>query len=157
TIPTSHFFSELYRAKGKPKISMLVQAIYLCFLIPTIAIASQYGFTVLAITTTADIFLFALIHFIVVRVYFKLGIATMLKNIASVFLAASGMAAVSFLLKQVSQDIGFQLVSIVICVVFYFGLLLAVKPFRETLKNSELTAGLYAKISRALQKRQTRE
>jgi O-antigen/teichoic acid export membrane protein len=147
SIPTSSFFSELYRAKGKPRISMLAQVIYLGFLIPTIAVASKYGFTAVAITTTVDMYLFMIVHLIIVKVYFKLKINVMLKNITAVLAVSGMMAAVAALLKSISQNFALELVSIVICSAVYIGLLIAIKPLRETLKTSELTAGAYAKVS----------
>ena len=150
SIPTSSFFSELYRAKGKPKISMLAQVVYLGFLIPSIAVASKYGFTAVAVTTTVDMYLFALVHLIIVKVYFKMNINVMLKNIAAILAVSSMMAAVALLLKSFSQNFVLELVFIVICMVVYIGLLIAIKPLRETLKSSELTAGVYARVSKLL-------
>ncbi len=153
SIPTSSFFSELYRAKGKPKISMLAQVIYLCFLIPTIAVAAKYGFLVLAITTTVDMLLFAVVHFVIVKVYFKLSLTVMFKNMFSVLCVTCGMAAVALLLKLVSQDFVFQLVSIAVCTVVYIGLLIAIKPLRDTLRTSEITKGIYARMTDKLKAR----
>ena len=153
SIPTSSFFSELYRAKGKPKLSMLAQVIYLSFLLPTIAIASKHGFMAVAITTTVDMFLFALVHFVIVKLCFQLKLTVMLKNLASVLSVSGGMAVVAILLKLISQDTAFQIVSIVICIIVYLGMLLAIKPFRETLQTSEITAGVYTKISNVLRKK----
>jgi len=126
---------------------MLAQVIYLGFLIPTIAVASKYGFTAVAITTTVDMYLFMIVHLIIVKVYFKLKINVMLKNITAVLAVSGMMAAVAALLKSISQNFALELVSIFICSAVYIGLLIAIKPLRETLKTSELTAGAYAKVS----------
>ena len=55
SIMTNSFFSELYRSKGKPKISMLAQVIYLAFLIPAVILASKSGFKALCITITVAV------------------------------------------------------------------------------------------------------
>ena len=50
TIVLSHYSSELYRAKGKPKLSVLVQWLHIIVLWPTIIISSNYGFETLYIS-----------------------------------------------------------------------------------------------------------
>ena len=47
TIILSHYSSEVYRAKGKPKLSVLAQVLHLIVLLPTILIAVRYGFETL--------------------------------------------------------------------------------------------------------------
>ena len=50
TIILSHYSSEVYRAKGKPKLSVLAQVLHIVVLWPTILIAVRYGFETLYVS-----------------------------------------------------------------------------------------------------------
>ena len=47
TIVLSHYSSEVYRAKGKPKLSVLAQVLHIIVLWPTVLISIKYGFETL--------------------------------------------------------------------------------------------------------------
>ena len=49
TIVLSHYSSEIYRAKGRPKLSVLAQVLHLIVLWPVVLIAVKYGFETLYI------------------------------------------------------------------------------------------------------------
>lgn len=49
TIVLAHYCSEVFRAKGKPKLSVLAQWIHMAFLIPTVLIAVHYSFNTLSV------------------------------------------------------------------------------------------------------------
>ena len=68
TIVTSYFFSELYRAKGKPRVSTVVQIIYIIILIPSIYCAARFGFDTLCFTAVGLLGVFVIIHFVVSKI-----------------------------------------------------------------------------------------
>lgn len=49
----SHYCSEVYRALGKPKISMIAQTSYMIFMVPSLYFAAQEGFDVLVVVATS--------------------------------------------------------------------------------------------------------
>lgn len=147
-VVTNSFFSELYRAKGKPKVSTFAQILYLCILIPSVYISSKYGFEVLCITTTLNILWFMLIHFIIVKFMFKMNIWIMIKNLFLIGIPTSIMAIAGALLKQLNSAILWQFISIACCVIIYFIIVMLIRPLRNLLKTSELTSAAYAKIMR---------
>ena len=151
-IVTNSFFSELYRAKGKPKISMLAQVLYLMLLIPSIIIASQHGFYVVAITTAMTMICFSIIHFIISKIYFKLNVTLMIGNLLAIIAVTGIMASLSLLLKGISHNIIWQIISIFICMFAYLLLIIVIPPFRNALKTSELTAKTYVKIINIIRK-----
>ena len=64
TIVLSHYCSEVYRAKGKPKYSVLSQILHLLFLIPTVLISVKYGFETLCVSRSLIRFTGILIHLV---------------------------------------------------------------------------------------------
>ena len=49
TIVLSHYCSEIYRAKGRPKLSVLAQVLHILCLVPTVLWAINYGFDFLCL------------------------------------------------------------------------------------------------------------
>lgn len=147
-VVTNSFFSELYRAKGKPKVSTFAQILYLCILIPTIYWAANYGFEVLCVVTCMNVLSFMVIHFLIVRFMFKMNILKMLKNFAMIGIPTLIMTAFGFILKQLNESMWWQFISIFLCVILYFTIVLSIKPLRVMLKTSELTSELYKKIEK---------
>src|SRR5690606_25193331 len=77
-----HFCSEVYRAKGRPKLSFLGQILHLVVLIPTCLISSDYGFWVLVYARSWIRMQFVVVHFIIMK--FAIGIPV-IKTIKNVF------------------------------------------------------------------------
>lgn len=145
---TNSFFSELYRAKGKPKVSTFAQILYLCILIPSVYVASNYGFDILCITTSLNVLWFMAIHFLIVRFMFKMNIWIMFKNLAVIAVPTCIMAVSGGLLKQLNSAMWWQFISIFCCVIIYFIIVMLIKPLRNLLKTSELTSVAYTKVMR---------
>lgn len=145
-IVTNSFFSEMYRALGKPKISMIAQLIYLSFLIPIIYLAANNGFDTLCFGTTITVFGFMCEHFLIVRFVLKIKVGKMLINICTVFIPCFIMSCVGYLMHRVNAGYIWQFSSIALCVVVYFISVLCIKPLRNCMENSELTSGLYRKL-----------
>ncbi len=146
-IVTNSFFSEMYRALGKPRVSMLAQFLYLCFLVPTIYVTSTISFAALCIGTTVSVFGFMVVHFVIVKFIMKKPIAKMLYNLGLACVPSLIMAVFGIFMQKCQSDLVWQVFSIGCCVLVYFAAVLLVKPLRIGLKYSELTAGLYAKVS----------
>ncbi|MFA2832066.1 lipopolysaccharide biosynthesis protein [Bacillus paranthracis] len=122
-IVLGHFCSEVYRAKGKPKLSFLAQLLHLIVLVPVCLISSKYGFLVLVYARSLIRLQFVLVHFIIMK--FVIGISTMrtIKNIASVMLSAIIMGGIGYLLQQFNSSLIWDFISIILCMAFYFAML----------------------------------
>ncbi len=128
TIVLSYFSSEVYRSKGKPKISLLSQTIHLLFLIPTLLISGKYGFKVLYISRSLIRFQGIIVGLIFMRVLFKFKFLDIIKNIYPMIIATLIMGAAGYGLELISDNIFWQLVAVLICIIVYFTVLFLLFP-----------------------------
>lgn len=124
TILFSHFYSEVFRSKGKPNVSLVSQLIHLCFLIPAIAVSVNYGFRTLFISRSFIRLQMVAVNVLFAHFMFKLKISETLKNLYPQFISAMLMGTAGYFLSGISNNIIWQFVSIFICVVLYFGILM---------------------------------
>ena len=114
----SHYASEVFRSKGRPRLSFYNQCVYLCILIPATYFSAQLGFDVFAlaaaITRVVGIgvgFLFlCAVHFPITR---------MCSNIISITLCASAMGVLGSCLLAFNASLMFSFFWIVVCAVAY--------------------------------------
>ncbi|MCM3539119.1 lipopolysaccharide biosynthesis protein [Priestia endophytica] len=118
-IITTHFNSEVYRSKGKPKLSFISQLIALSFLIPTCLISVKYGFWVLVYSRAFIRFQGIITGFIIMKIVMQFSPIKTLKNIYKPFLFTIGMSLLAFLLRHISGTMWWSFVSIFICILAY--------------------------------------
>lgn len=116
-----YFCSEVYRAKGLPKLSTFAQIIYLIILIPATYLSAQYGFRSLSITTTLVGGFFAVIHAFIMKFAVHISVWKMFKNVIPAFVSSLIMALVSFGLQYLNQGLIWSWISIVLCIFVYIG------------------------------------
>lgn len=133
TIVLSHYSSEVYRAKGWPKLSVLAQVLHLIVLWPAVLIAVKHGFDALTVTRALVRLELILVNLIIMYVVVKISPWMMFKNISFSVIASLFMAIIAMLIQRVSDSILWQIVSILICVFFYFGIILVIPSNREIL------------------------
>jgi O-antigen/teichoic acid export membrane protein len=131
----SNFNGEVYRSKGKPKLSFIYQIIHLMFLIPTCLISMRYGFWSLVYARSLIRFQETISGFVFMRVFMGFSVKQMLGNIVKPLVCTLLMGLVAFGLQQISSSVIWSFTSIVICVAVYGGLLLLTDrdEIRETL------------------------
>ena len=123
--------SEVYRAKGKPKLSFLAQILHLIVLVPACIISSKYGFWVLVYTRSWIRLQFVLVHFILMRFVIGISIIKTIKNVSKTAISTICMGILGYFLKQVNDSIIWSFVSIFICTIFYFGILFLFPDMRR--------------------------
>lgn len=133
TIVLSHYSSEVYRSKGKPKLSVLAQWLHIIALWPTLLITIHYGFETLYIARSLIRFEGILVNLIIMYMLIHISPMKMLKNISPPCFAALGMGLVAFGLSLVGNSLIWQFFSIGICIVFYFLLVLCFSYERNLL------------------------
>lgn len=102
TIVLSHYSSEVYRAKGKPKLSVLAQVLHIVVLCPAVLISVKYGFDVLC-TVRALVRLEAIVvNLIIMYLLMKMPWGRMLSNIMPSCIASSAMLLILFLPKPLN-------------------------------------------------------
>ena len=135
TIVLSHYCSEVYRAKGRPKLSVIAQVLHLVVLWPAILIAVKYGFETLAVTRALVRLELILVNLVIMYVVVKVSPWKMFKNVFHSVLASLIMAVLAILLKDLSVSIVWQFASIILCALVYFAVILIVPANREILKS----------------------
>lgn len=115
----SNFNGEVYRSKGKPKLSFIYQMIHLCFLIPSCIISKRYGFWALVYTRSLMRIQGTLVGFIFMKIFMGFSLKNMLGNIIKPTICTLLMGTVAFLLKQISRSIIWSFISIFICIIVY--------------------------------------
>src|SRR5699024_962865 len=119
-IVTSHFNSEVYRSKGKPKLSLLSQLITLAFLIPTCLISVRSGFWCLVYARALIRFQGVITGFIIMSLVMNFPVIRTVKNLGMPLLLTGLMSILAVMLKQVSNSVLWSFISIAICATMYF-------------------------------------
>lgn len=132
-IVLGNFSSEVYRAKGRPKLSFLAQLLHLVVLIPTCIISSKYGFWQLVYSRSWIRMQFVLVHFIIMKFAIGIPILTTIKNVSSTAISAVAMGIFGYFLQQMNNGIVWDIISIILCILFYFSLLLLFPNMRNEL------------------------
>lgn len=129
TIVLSYYASEVYRAKGKPKLSVLAQFLHIVVLWPTVLISVKYGFEILYMARAIVRIELILVNMILMSFVIKISSLKMLVNVLPSCFSASIMACVYFLLPSTS-NVYLQLCYLPICIVVYFSVLCFFKKER---------------------------
>ncbi|SDH73597.1 lipopolysaccharide biosynthesis protein [Desulfosporosinus hippei] len=115
----SNFNSEVYRSKGKPKLSFVAQILHLSFLVPTCLISLNYGFWALVYARSLIRFQGVIVGFIIMHFVMGFPVLKTLKNIIMPIICALIMFCVALLLKQISSSMLWSFASMAICVLVY--------------------------------------
>lgn len=145
-IVMGYLSSEVYRAKGKPKLSFLAQMLHLVVLVPVCVITSKRGFNILVYSRAWIRIEFVLVHLIIMSVIMKISIKNTLKNVMPTVISSITMGGFGYLLKQVSNDIVWSFISIALCSIFYFVVLYLFPSMRNEMKQAY--ANMKSKIFR---------
>lgn len=130
-----NYCSELYRAKGMPKLSFLAQVLHLIVLIPACLISVQYGFWALIYTRSFVRFQFILVHFLIMKFIIKFPILSIFKNVKSTGIATISMGLLAILFRNMYTGLIWDFFSILICAIFYFIILIIFKDTRKDVQG----------------------
>jgi PST family polysaccharide transporter len=132
TIVFGYLCSEVYRAKGRPKLSFLAQVLHLVVLVPVCIISSKYGFWPLVYARSWIRMELVLVHLIIMKFAIGIPVFKTLGNVFPTAISAAAMGLIGFYLRQLYDGVGWRqlydgvvwsFASILICVAVYFGLL----------------------------------
>lgn len=115
----SNFNGEVYRSKGKPKLSFLYQVVHLCFLIPACFIAMSYGFWPLVYTRALIRLQGTIAGFIFMKVFMNFNVKDMIKNVSKPMFGTLLMGLLALFLKRVSNSVAWNFASIFISALAY--------------------------------------
>ena len=148
TIVLSHYCSEIYRAKGLPKLSVLSQVLHIVVLWPVIHISVKYGFEVLYISRSVVRFEMIVVNLIILYYLINISWIQMLKNISASCFAAIIMSIISYFLLKIDQSFIWQIFSIIISIIIYVIIIMCFSNERNILKPYIQNIHNYDKIKK---------
>lgn len=131
----NYYNGEVFRSKGRPKLSVLVQAAHLVVLIPVLLLVSGQEFSVIALTRSLMRVEICIVSLLVMWKGFGFSFASMLRNVWPSLLSAVVMAAAGWGLCRISSSFGMQLVWIVVCCGVYALCMLLIPAGRRQLEE----------------------
>lgn len=131
TIVFSHYCSEVYRAKGKPKYSVIAQVVHLCFLVPTVLLSIDYGFETLCLNRSLVRATLIAINLVLLYALTRISPIEMFSNLMHSLIAVFVMICFFALIPSCVDNIILQILLIMGCVIVYAGCLLLFKEERE--------------------------
>lgn len=134
TIVLSHYCSEVYRSKGKPKLSVLSQCLHLMCVIPTVLWAINYGFDFLCEMRSLVRLTGIVINLIILYFLTHISPIAIIRNIFPAIFAAGIMYIIHMIINP-SEIIIFQILTILLCCAVYTICILSFKNERNIILN----------------------
>lgn len=128
------FSSEVYRAKGKPKLSFIAQMLHLIVLVPTIIISVKFGFWSLVYARSWIRMQFVVVHLIIMRIFIGIPVLKTIKNVLPTLISAVIMGVLGYFLQQLQNGVLWSVFSIFLCAISYFLILLLIPAMRNELR-----------------------
>ena len=116
-----NFYGEALKAKGYPKILFFYELLCLFIMIPICYISKKIGFWQMVYVRSALVIVQIILGFFVMKKNVGIGADQMLKDNCPAFGCALIMGCFGWFIKQINGSLLWQLLSIVCCVVVYFG------------------------------------
>jgi PST family polysaccharide transporter len=133
TIVLSHYSSEVYRAKGKPRLSVLAQVLHIVVLWPTVLIAVKYGFEVLYIARSLVRLELIAVNLCIMGWIVKMPVGKMFANILPSCVAAASMLLV--ILLPSPNGLLMNIFYVIIATIIYFIVIMLFPKDRKTILN----------------------
>lgn len=134
TIVLSFYSSEVYRAKGRPKLSVLAQLLHIVALWPTVLIAVKYGFDTLCISRSLIRLEMIFVNLIIMKYAVGMSVGKMFKNIIPSLIASFAMYLTYILLPK-SGSIICSMLYIAVCAAVYLFTICFFKQERHIVLN----------------------
>ncbi|MDQ0883020.1 lipopolysaccharide biosynthesis protein [Peribacillus sp. V2I11] len=132
-IPFSTYCGIVYISKGRPKVSFWAQILQLIVLIPVIYISANYSFTTLIYSRSLIRIEGFLVHFLIIYYVFKISPWKMIRNVMPCIVASIIMAFVAIVLQRFYDGFLWNIISILVCIVLYFGVIGLFRDVRNEL------------------------
>ncbi|HFK1432575.1 TPA: lipopolysaccharide biosynthesis protein [Bacillus cereus] len=130
-IVLGHFSSEVYRAKGRPKLSFFAQLMHLIVLVPTCLLAGQYGFWILVYARSLVRIQLVIVHLVIMKAIIGIPVLKIFRNVFPTLISAVSMGLFGYFLQQLNEGILWGVVSILLCIIIYFGILSVFSNIRK--------------------------
>lgn len=121
TIVLGSYCNGLYNAVGKTYLSFISQLLQLAVLVPVLFWAVQGGYEKLYIARCLIRLEIILVQFIIMKCIFLIKIFEQIKTIIPSVICSFIMFVVSIYLRQINSSLWWNIISILICIIVYFG------------------------------------
>lgn len=149
SIVFAHFSSEVFRSKGNPKVSLILQVIHIAFLAPTLILSVPYGFGTLYIVRSLVRIQMIVCALLIMHIKYGFKVQHILRNVLPMIISALIMGVAGYFMQQVSPSMIWQFVSVFICIIVYFVVLLCLFPsVRREVFDSAIGKKIMRKIKR---------
>lgn len=129
----SNCTSVCYISKGKPKLSILAQTLYLIPLIPFGLHVANIGFWEYVYGRNLFRIELIIVNLIILNYIIKVPVWNMIKNLIKPLMATAIMAIIAIILKMVSVQEWWSIISMIICAIAYFIVLYIID--KESIKD----------------------
>lgn len=129
------FSMEVFVSTGKPKFSVLSQLLELIVLLPTLLITAPKGYDTLCIARSMVVLWSIIVELTLLKIVAGITPFKIFKVCSPYIGAAIIMGGVGYFLLQVRSSIVWQLISVLICIAVYLGLLLIIPKSRKTMND----------------------
>ena len=119
TIVLSHYASEVYRAKGRPKLSVLAQWLHILVMWPVVFIAVKYGFHVLYVARSVVRLELVLVNMIILYMLVHFSPWKMILNVMPALIASASIFLIAFGMKWIDDSLLSQVTAIVLSSLVY--------------------------------------
>lgn len=125
----SHYCSEVFRAKGKPKVSLVCQTLYMCVMVPVLYVSASAGFQQLVVANAAVRVVGIAVNQVAVKIVAGISLAKIIHGVRAPLIGSFVMGGVGVVIAGWAGGSWVtSILGIVTCIVVY---LLAVAPFPE--------------------------
>lgn len=133
TIIFSHYNSEVFRSKGKPKLSVLTQVLHLVVLVPVLIWAAGKDYQFLTVARSLVRLQCILVSCAIVQIMVGIKFTSILKNVWPSLFSASVMAAAGIGLRMIFPGVVWEIFTVLLCVVIYAGVMFLLPAGRRQL------------------------
>lgn len=131
TIVLSYYSSEVYRAKGCPKLSVLAQVLHIVVLLPIVLVAVKYGFEVLYISRSLARLEMIAVNLCIMGIVLKMPVRRMFTILIPACIASGCMTLVLFFPK--TESIGINFCYLLCAAIIYIVVLMLFKEERKVI------------------------
>ena len=136
TIVLSHYSSEVYRAKGRPRLSVLAQVLHIVVLLPAVLISVKYGFEILSVTRSLVRLQLIIVNLVIMYIVVKISPLQMLKNISISTFASLIMGTVALIIKDIYPSLMWEFITVILCIIIYFTIIMISPKDRHILRST---------------------
>lgn len=137
-----HFCSEIYRAKGKPRISFTAQLLHMIFLIPVMYWFSN-SYDELVYARNFARVQFAVVHLYLIYKFIHLSPLDIFNDVQIYVISGAGMGLFGYFIRSNISNIALDYFSILLCIIAYFGILFFFKQERAQVLQMIKKKSLY--------------